>query len=284
MNARVRPMEEQSRTPAAAACHRGKIVFRSLAGMPARDFFLYVPHQADAASPVVVLVHGIARNAAEHAFRFRPEADKAAAILVAPLFLADAYGQYQQVVDPRSGVRADLALFDMLAAVGAETGARADPFYLFGFSGGAQFAHRLAMLHPERVAAISVAAAGWYTLPDPELRYPLGIGSSPVSNRRFDPDRFLTVPRHVLIGESDVSRDASLRKNRTLDRLQGRTRLARAHSWFGAMERVSEERGVRSTPASLTLLPGAGHNFTEAAERHRLAETVFRSFGLLPPD
>lgn len=284
MNAFVYAMNGRSRSVSAPRWPHGRVVFQSLDGVPVREYFLYIPHGAGSTSPIVVLVHGIARNAAEHVFRFRSVAEQAGVILVAPLFSSKSYGQYQQVVDRDSGVRADLALFDILETVATETAAPIDSFYLFGFSGGAQFAHRLMMLHPQRIAAVAVAAAGWYTLPHSGLRYPFGIASNPIPGGCFDPEAFLAVPRHVLVGDQDVSRDESLRRTRKLDRLQGKTRLARARSWFDAMEHSSHERAVCVAPGSFTLLPGTAHNFTEATERHGLAETVFRKFHLLPID
>lgn len=259
----------------------GRSIFRSLQGTPVREYFTYIPHNADATSPVVVLVHGIARNAAEHILRFQTRADHAGAILVAPLFVKKTFGQYQQVIDQRTGTRADEALFDILDAVAAATGASVERFYLFGFSGGAQFAHRFMMLHPERTAAIAIAAAGWYTFPDAELPYPYGIGSSPIPSRPFDPGRFLSVPRHVLVGEQDLSRDESFRTSRKLDRAQGTTRLARAQSWFEAMNEATRSSGGEAGRSRMTLLKGIGHSFTEAAQQEELDTIVFRDFGLL---
>lgn len=262
----------------------GRSVFRSYPGTPLREYFTYFPHNANATSPVVVLVHGIARNAAEHILRFQTEADRAGAILVAPLFVREAFGQYQQVVDQRTGIRADEALFDILDAVATDTGASVERFYLFGFSGGAQFAHRFMMLHPERTAAIAIAAAGWYTFPDAELPYPYGIGSSPIPSRPFEPGRFLSVPRHVLVGEQDLSRDGSFRTGRRLDRMQGVTRLARARSWFEAMDQATRSSRGEAGRSRMTLLTGIGHSFTEAAQQEDIATIVFRDFGLLSSD
>lgn len=273
---------EEADAAAKARCQQGRVVFQSFPGSPTREYFTYVPQCARASSPVVVLVHGITRNAAEHVFRFVGEAEKAGAILIAPLFTKQAYGQYQQVVDRHGGMRADLALFDILDAVADQTGASVKRIHLFGFSGGAQFAHRFMMLHPDRVAAIAVAAAGWYTFPDPALPYPHGIGTHPCPGSRFDPDHFLSVPRHVLVGDQDIARDEALRTSRRLDRLQGKTRVARARRWFDMMQRDSLKRRAAPPRSSLTILSGAGHSFTEAAERQNLVETVFRRFDLLP--
>lgn len=275
------PANNEHAPPAQVAeRRRGRAVFRSLAGSPAREYFVHVSRSADEKSPVVVLVHGITRNAAEHIFRFGPLAEETGAILVAPLFAKEPYGQYQQLADPKSGVRADVALLDILKVISTETGASTERVHLFGFSGGAQFAHRFMMLHPKRVAAVAVTAAGWYTLPSPDLPYPMGIGSSPVAGRSFEPDAFLRVPRHVLVGGCDLARDESLRVSRKLDLLQGETRLARARTWFDAMEAEGKRHGIQPA-SSFTLLDGAGHSFTEAAERHGLTEAVFNKFGLI---
>lgn len=274
-------LKYQEKMPAADAAppKRRRAAFRSLAGSPRREYFLHVASTADERSPVVVLVHGITRNAAEHASGFSAVAEQAGAILIAPLFTKEAYGQYQQLADPQSGIRADLALLDILEAVARETGASTDRIHLFGFSGGAQFAHRFMMLYPERISAVAVAAAGWYTLPDHELPYPLGIKSSPLPGRRAKPARFLAVARHVFVGDRDISRDRSLRTSRKLDRLQGDTRLARARTWFDAMEREAEREGSTAC-SSFTLLKGIGHSFADAAGRG-LAESVFNKFGLI---
>lgn len=273
--------QEREEMPATDAVERrrGRAQFRSLAGSPCREYYLHVASTADERSPVVVLVHGITRNAAEHVSGFSAVAEQAGAILIAPLFTKEAYGQYQQLADPRSGIRADLALLDILEAAARETGASTDRIYLFGFSGGAQFAHRFMMLYPERIGGVAVAAAGWYTFPDQQLPYPLGIKSSPLPGRRADPARFLAVARHVFVGDRDISRDRSLRTSRKLDGLQGETRLARARTWFDAMEREAGRAGS-TAPSSFTLLKKTGHSFANAAQQG-LAEAVFNRFGLL---
>ncbi|WP_339915286.1 hypothetical protein [uncultured Brevundimonas sp.] len=259
---------------------RGQVIFHSFPGEPVRECFVYVPRGADASSPVVTLIHGITRNAAEHVFRFRAKSDRTGAILIAPLFVREAFGQYQQVMDKPTRPRADEALFDMLDAVATDTGVSVERFYMFGFSGGAQFAHRFMMMHPERITSIAIAAAGWYTFPTTDLPYPLGIGSCPIPEHSFDPDRFLAVPRHVLVGARDVGRDEAFRTSRKLDQLQGDNRLARARNWFAAMERETHQRGIRAAPSSLTVLDGISHSFTDAAEHGALAETVFEKFNL----
>src|SRR5262245_9152941 len=92
-------------TPAPWTIRRGRPIYRTLPGETVREFHAFVPTNADARSKIVVLVHGISTNAAEHVVRFAQEAERHGAILVAPLFEKAVYGKYQQVVDPKRGMR-----------------------------------------------------------------------------------------------------------------------------------------------------------------------------------
>ena len=59
---------------------------------------------------------------------------------------------------------------------------------LVGFSGGAQFAHRFAMLYPGCVRRVVVAAAGWYTYIDPSRPFPLAAApATPAAAARSRP-------------------------------------------------------------------------------------------------
>jgi poly(3-hydroxybutyrate) depolymerase len=60
----------------------------------------------------------------------------------------------------------DGVLLAMVDEVAQEFGIASRRFVLFGFSGGAQFAHRFFYLHPERLHAVSLAAPGMVTLVD----------------------------------------------------------------------------------------------------------------------
>lgn len=250
-------------------------LFRSLPGEPQRDYFLLVPATARPGARVLVLVHGISENALVHVLRFAGLARRHGFVLVAPLFHKRVYGRYQQLVDQKHGARADLALLDILDAVGRDVTAAVDRVSLFGFSGGAQFAHRFAFVHSERVEACACASAGWYTLPEPQVRYPEGLERAPTAGRALVPDAIREIPFHVLVGDRDTARDSSLRTSEQLDATQGRDRLERAQRWFAAMQAWG------ASPAStFTLLPGVGHCFVNAVERAGLDELVVEKLGL----
>lgn len=244
----------------------GTIQFREIGRPTVRAYFQYLPESVGEGAPVLVLIHGISRRAAQLVFRFRDQADKHGLVLVAPLFQKVIYGQYQQVID-KAGPRSDLALIDILEEVEREWHPAASPAHVFGYSGGAQFAHRFALLHPHRVASLSLAAAGWYTMPDGQRRYPWGIGTHPLGDKGYELDAFLRIDRHIFVGEDDVLRDASLRQSPRLDREQGINRVERAKRWIERMDQASMERDARPRRSTIDILPGLGHSFGRSARR-----------------
>lgn len=251
----------------------GRALYRSVAGQPTREYFLYIPKSRPAAR-LVVLMHGISENACEQILRFAPQAEKARAVLVAPLMRRAIFGQYQQLIDPRRGTRSDLALEDILHTVRLDIGLDAAPFDIFGFSGGGQFAHRFALLHPRAVRSCVVVAPGWFTFPNDRTPYPKGLAHVPDCLPPLDEAAVCTIPFHVIVGDQDVARDASLRRSARLDRQQGRTRVERAERWHQAMRNWGADHR-----SSLTILPHLRHSFSEAVRDHDLAALTFNLFG-----
>lgn len=220
----------------------------------------YVPKAVARRDLVLVAVHGISRNAMEHALAFQSLADRLGCHLLAPQFDRDAFRDFQLLGLSERGRRADHALQSMLADLrrfGVDADAR---LVLSGYSGGAQFAHRYAMAHPRRIAALLIAAAGWYTMPDPSLPYPRGCGTGQGSGVVFDPAALLRKPVLVLVGDRDDERDDALRRDEWIDRDQGRTRIERARCW---VERLAGEARRRdfAPRCEFGLVRGAGHDF-----------------------
>lgn len=259
-----------SLVPPAPALPRARVHYLYLPGAPDRAYYVFCPrHLAPAAEPLV-LVHGISRNAAELISRFADTADRIGIPLIAPLFTQDAYGQYQQVIDRKRGVRTDAALDDILDDAAQRFGINTRRVALFGFSGGAQFAHRYALLHAPRVRACVPVSAGWYTLPDATLEWPLGLKNMPGGGLH---PAARDIPFHLIFGQRESASDDALRHDETLDQLQGADRRARAKTWHRALQKAGW-----SPNGSLTVLPRTRHNFA-CAHRRGLTETVFRLLG-----
>jgi pimeloyl-ACP methyl ester carboxylesterase len=255
---------------------RGRIVLRTLRGDPLQQYLVFVPRTGAAEAPVLVSVHGISRNAHDQARVFASTCDERGVVLLVPIFTPERHRDYQRLGRRGRGERTDLVLNECLAEVALLTGAATAQIGLFGFSGGAQFAHRYLMAHPERVARAVFAAAGWYTFPDDQQRFPYGI--RPARSLRgvtFNPEKFLRVPIEVLIGERDVDM-TNLRRTERTNRQQGQTRLERARNWVAAMRAASNVFGIGSQ-IELTVVPDVDHSFDRFCRDGALVDRVFTS-------
>ncbi|HZM17574.1 MAG TPA: hypothetical protein VFE28_16390 [Candidatus Krumholzibacteria bacterium] len=257
-----------------------RIVRRVLQTDPSQEYFVYVPSSSGAAAPLFVAVHGISYNAYEQARLFSRYCDVYGAVMVAPHFVAERHSDYQRLGRDGRSTRADVTLDAIIEEAGWLTGASTAQIYLFGYSGGGQFAHRYALAHPHRVARAVVAAAGWYTFPDPRTRFPYGIRRSrELRGVRFDPEEFLRVPLSVFVGDQDTTSEG-LRRSGRVNRQQGKTRLERARRWVEAM-RVAADTYHLESLVSYEEIAGGQHSFKQLMLEGRLGDRVFDAlFGL----
>jgi len=172
-------------------------------------YCLYVPERlGPGPAPLVVIQHGTERNAASARDHLGAFAEEQGAVIVAPLFPA-------AIIDPEDlhnykfieyrGIRYDHALLAIVDEVAARYPVAADRFYLHGFSGGGQFAHRFFYLHPERLAGISIGAPGRITELDDAL--PWWLGTKDVEQRfgrPIDLAALRRLPVLMVVGDADV--------------------------------------------------------------------------------
>lgn len=250
---------------------------RALVSDPRVTYLLYEPQVRSAEPRMVVSIHGANRNVDVHARLLAAYAEMYGAVLVVPHFAKSRYGDYHRLGRIGHGKRADLALHRIVAEAGTLTGLPADRFYLFGFSSGAQFVHRYVMAYPHRVVFAAFANAGRYTLPDPQRRFPRGVGStSKLPGLRFDPDAFLRVPMKVFIGapEPEVKVVTLPRRDDEQASERGARRSERAREWIAAMQQESQTRGIASV-ITWEELPDRIRSFRSSVLRAGLAERAF---------
>lgn len=118
---------------------------------------------------LLVAVHGSNRNAVEYRDALVPFAERNGYVVLAPLFPIDPLGTneadgYKYLAE--GALRYDHVLLGMVAEVEALLGVVFPRFDLFGFSGGAHFAHRFFYLHAGRLSSVTVGAPGGVTLID----------------------------------------------------------------------------------------------------------------------
>jgi len=261
-----------------AAQNTGRVIVRYLAKDPRQEYFLYVPELARPGAKVMVVVHGISRNASEQVRHFSRLAEERRMVVVGPLFPRDRFPAYQRLGLRGRGERSDLVLQEILAEVAEETGGDVRRFYLFGYSGGGQFAHRYAMAYPGRVVAVAIGAAGWYTFPDFSALYPRGLKlSAQAPAVTFQEKEFLKIPMAVFVGERDFHRGTDLNRSRAVDRQQGSTRIERGYRWIKAMKASARNHGL-TTRYEFNVLSRTGHSFAEGMRRGRMGEKVFDFF------
>jgi pimeloyl-ACP methyl ester carboxylesterase len=233
-------------------------------GLP---LLLHRPDSLPPKAPVLVCVHGYTRQPLDHLQAFAPIATAAGFALLLPLFRdSGPHRMYQQLLHPRRGTRSDHALLKAIEGLAGSHDLDAERLHVFGYSGGAQFVHRLALLHPHRVASLGVGAAGWYTWPDHQRRWPQGLASAPEPGHGAAPiDDFLRLPIALWVGERDNALDTTL-----CDDPELKNRLERAQRWATAVREQAALRGIAAR-VSLQSLPGAGHDFLACHRKAGLA-------------
>ena len=238
------------------------------------DYFAYVPRKVSPRSALLVSVHGIDRKALQHALRFAPLAEEHGLIVLAPHFSKTRMPRYQRTLRGKNGEcpldALELTIDHFLTGRGTLPAER----YLFGYSGGAQFAMRYALRGRISFSKLVLAAPGWYTMPEPGLPFPYGLGPSiAVGSGLPDLGRLIRTPTLVLVGSEDKRRDSSLNREPIVEATQGLTRLERAQSWTNAMAVAADQAGLPRLTEMRTLA-GAGHDFQDNMQTHGLGQIV----------
>ncbi|VAW42135.1 hypothetical protein MNBD_GAMMA01-708 [hydrothermal vent metagenome] len=226
---------------------------------------------------IVILIHGISRNAKEIITSFNKVTDKNT-ILIAPIFSKEYASDYQRLGRKNKGPRADYILQAIVNELKEKYKFSCDKLNLFGFSAGAQFAHRYAFAHPADVNKVAIVAAGWYTMPAFNLDYPIGLKlQDEFADINFELKRLLRTKFRVYIGEQDCQRDKSLNKNKRIDALQGKNRLERAKSWITLMNNQYSKHQINNQ-INLVTLPNVAHDFEDANNLAQLSTKVYNWF------
>ncbi len=205
--------------------------------------------------PLLVVVHDTTRNAQACRDMFAGFADRRGCLVLAPLFPAGAtdpadVDNYKFVAAGR--IRFDRILLEMIADVARQHPVRAGRLLLHGFSGGAQFAHRFFYLHPERLAAVSVASPGRVTPLDFGQPWWGGVADTArIFGRPVDPAALREVPVQIMVGGDDTGPPEPGHPTGPAD-ATGRTRYDRARFLYDSLT----DGGVT---CRFDVVPGAAH-------------------------
>jgi pimeloyl-ACP methyl ester carboxylesterase len=229
-------------------------------------YALYVPkdHTPDAEPlPLVVIQHGTGRSAELYRDRWKEFAIEHRCVILTPLFPAGLvekgelhsfkFLEYQ-------GIRFDEELLHIVDEAAATFNARGDRFYLHGFSGGGQFAHRFFYAHPDRLAGVSIGAPGRITQLDDSLPWWLGTGGFEERfGVRIDLDALRRVPVQLVVGAEDVETWEIMNPGgpNWMDGVEatGDTRVAR-------LETLRDNFVSQGIAVRFDLVPGVAHRGT----------------------
>lgn len=176
------------------------------------SYCLYVPpNYAKASIParILVTVHGSERTNQSLRDFFCDFAEATNTIVLSPLFpcgikVADDVDNYKYL--EFHGIRFDEIVIAMVNEVTERYAIDGSKFLLFGFSGGAQFAHRFFYVHPNRLHAVVVGAPGSVTLPVSTYRWWAGLQDySQLFGRPIPWDLLRKVPIHLIVGRKDTN-------------------------------------------------------------------------------
>lgn len=234
---------------------------------------LYQPTRVTRTDRVIVAVHGISRQYGLHLDTYIQLAEKFGYWLMVPEFESEHFPRYQQLAKDPVSPRADLALNTVLLVFKGQLGVPELKLHLCGFSGGAQFAHRYALLYPHQLASLVLCSAGWYTFPDGSANYPYGLANWPEWLGENRMKEMLSLPQLIMVGGEDTQRDSSLRCNKKVDRQQGLNRVERAIRWREAMSKKATQLNLPQLQ-QFFLLPGVGHDFSECIQRSPMLDYI----------
>ena len=237
----------------------------------------YRPKSFDRNTPILLVMHGVKRNADLYRDNWIGLAEKHRLLIVAPEFsnadFPSSWGYNLGNVATR-GPDGTLApnpksvwsfpiidrVFDKVRQI---TGSKRTTFALFGHSAGAQFVHRYMTFTGGAKVELAIAAnAGWYTLPDSNEPFPYGLGQTHLSVEQVK--TLLGGKLVILLGDEDTVQDQHFRMTPEAMH-QGSTRFDRGKNYFAAGRRKA---ATLDTPFNwrLVLVPGVGHDNAKMAE------------------
>jgi pimeloyl-ACP methyl ester carboxylesterase len=246
------------------------------------DIWAHVPESAHRDSPVVFVLHGMGRNGEQYRNAWVQPAETHGFVVIVPEFSSEHYPGADHYnlgrIFQADGSRRDPSLWSysqiepVFQDARARLGLARERFHLYGHSAGSQFAHRYLMFLPDApVDRVVLANAGWYTMPDPAIPWPYGVGwggGEPVVTD--DQIRsFLGRDVVVLLGDQDIDPEDSGLRNTPGAVAQGLHRFDRGHHYF---ERTRELAAVLQTvsPWQLDTVPGVGHSNARMAPQAAL--------------
>jgi predicted esterase len=177
------------------------------------SYSTYVPKNvaqtSDKRNKLLVVIHGSGRNNQLIRDRFISFADRFGYILLSPLFpcgILDNEDRDSYKYFMTDKVQYDKVLLAMIDEISARLHLEIDDYLMFGFSGGAHFAHRFFYLHPNKLSHLIIASPGSVTLIDTDQDWWVGLRDIEERfNIEFNIESLKKPKIQLLVGGEDLS-------------------------------------------------------------------------------
>lgn len=240
--------------------------------------FLYKP-ESYRRERILVVMHGVNRNAEEYRDHAEKMADRLGTLIVAPLFDVN---QFPSVKYQRGGVVNQdnepqprdewtyLFIPEIVERIRELENQKDIPFYVIGHSAGGQFVVRMSAFLNTGAKRLVASNPGSLIFPTRDNPFGYGFGGLP-SELSSDEQlkNFLSVPLTLYVGTEDNKHDEYFDDSADAMK-QGNGRYQRSHACFNMAKRLAEENGW---PFAWRIVdaPGIGHDH-EMMFNHQMCE------------
>jgi hypothetical protein len=270
--------------PTSTSIPVGKSMVEARFGEVSLKLFTYKPPNYSA-GPMLMVFHGVLRNADEYRDDSVEMGDRFRALIVAPLFDDTIFPkpkyQFAGILNEGKAASSDEWTGEYINRITKDIRMRENqpdmPLYLIGHSGGGQFLVRTSAFVKTEATRIVAANPGTHLFPTRNAEFPFGFGGLPETLQTEAKLRFyLAQPLMIYLGSNDTERDEYLDVSPPAD-AQGQTRFERGQNVFAAAKKMAEDR---QWPFGwkLFIAKDIEHDHTKMFNHPRCAE----AFGLTP--
>lgn len=233
--------------------------------------------------PLVVVFHGVVRNAENYRDFAVTMADRFGVLIVAPLLDPERFPEewYQRggILDATGKARPrDEWMFTVVDQIVAAVRAREQrptlPYYLVGHSAGAQFLVRLAAYMPGDARRIVAGNAGSLLFPSREHQFGYGLGGLPpeLSDDAML-QRFFAAPLTLYLGTADTTPRRRFDASEAAMK-QGPHRLGRNRAFFELGAAMAKARGWVFNWRKVET-PGIEHDAAQMFAAREMEDALF---------
>jgi poly(3-hydroxybutyrate) depolymerase len=227
--------------------------------------YTYRPRKCDSTCPILFVMAGDKRNAAEYRDYWELPADKYGFLVVAPEFSQQYWPKAAayNLGDVASQDDREKWSFSAIEHLFDEVRDGQKEYRIFGHSAGGQFVQRMALFRPDsRASAMAAANPGWYTMP--EWRKEKAADSFPyslVGSKAGDTQLRQALERRfvLLVGEKDNDPDSENLNQSAGAKKQGLSRVERGENFFKAATAAAQALGSKFA-WELVEIPDVAHD------------------------